>query len=532
MNTIPDDHLPEELAPAKSAYDTGYETGQDNVEFLGLDMHNPVFFISAAAILIFAAATLAFPTHAAEAFASARNWTLSAFDWLFVITTNIALVFCIAIAISPLGRVRLGGEDARPEFGLLSWLAMLFSAGVGIGMVFYGAAEPLAYYSSWSGTPLNAEAFTEEARRLAFSATLFHWGLTPWAVYGTIGLALAFFTFNKGLPLTMRSAFYPLLGDRIWGAPGHLIDASAVVATLFGLATSLGLGAKQAASGVGFLVGIEAGLTLEVVLICAITAAAIYSVIRGLDGGVRLLSNINIVLALALLVFIIAVGPKTAIFTSIKASLSGYAVDFVPLSKWFGRQDLEWFHSWTVFYWAWWISWSPFVGMFIARVSRGRTVREFLSAVLVVPFFAATVWFSAFGATAIDQASNNVGELSDGISDVSIVLFQMLDMLPYSTLSSVVAIFLLFVFFVTSSDSGSLVIDSITAGGKLNAPVVQRIFWATMEGLVAIVLLVGGGSAALSSLQAGTIATGLPFSIILIACCMSLYIGLRSEVRT
>ena len=524
------EQLPEELAPEESVYDTGYETGQDNVDFLGLDLHNPVFFISAATILTFVIGTLLFPDTAGAWLNGAKDWTLNNFDWFFVIATNIVLVFCVAVGVSPLGRIRLGGPDAKPEFSTKSWLSMLFSAGVGIGLLFYGAAEPMAYYTDWFGTPLDVDPLTPEARRLAFSATIFHWGLTPWAVYAVVGLALAFFTFNKGLPLTIRSAFYPLFGERVWGWPGHIIDLLAVVATLFGLATSLGIGAKQAASGLEFLFGVDSGLKTQILLIVGITSMAIFSVVRGLDGGVKLLSNINIVIAICLLIFVIVAGPTLSILKGYGANALSYASDTLRLSNWIGREDREWYHGWTIFYWAWWISWSPFVGMFIARVSRGRTIREFLGAVLVVPVIVAILWFTSFGEAALTQVDRGVGALPNGISEVSLVLFQTLENLPFAEVSSFVAIVLLLVFFVTSSDSGSLVIDSITAGGKLHAPVPQRIFWATMEGLVAIVLLVGGGAAALSSLQAGAITAGLPFTLVLLVCCASLYRGLMTEL--
>ena len=521
--------LPETLAPEESIYDTDHTTGENNIQIFGLDIHNPVFFLSAGLILSFVISVLLFPDQADPALNAARDWVLSNFDWFFIIVSNVAVVVCVVIALSPFGRIRLGGPDAEPEFGTLSWLAMLFSAGVGIGMVFYGSAEPTAYYTDWFGTPLDVEPLTPAAERLAFSATIFHWGITPWAIYAVMGLSLAFFTFNKGLPLTVRSIFYPLFGERIWGWTGHIIDLLAVVATLFGLATSLGLGVKQAASGFHFLYGLDSGLPTQIVLIAGITGMAIFSVVRGLDGGVRLLSNINIILAILLLVFVIAVGPTEAILNSYMPDAIGYFRDSVPLSNWINREDTEWFHGWTIFYWAWWISWSPFVGMFIARVSRGRTIREFMVAVMVVPVIVAVIWFSSFGTAAIEQVKAGVGELPDGISDVSLVLFQTLENLPYSQLTSLFAIFLLIVFFVTSSDSGSLVIDSITAGGKLHAPIPQRVFWATMEGMVAVVLLLGGGSAALTSLQAGTITAGLPFALVLLVACVSLFRGLADE---
>ncbi|TNE58678.1 MAG: BCCT family transporter [Alphaproteobacteria bacterium] len=521
--------LPEHHAPEDLAYDTDFTTGQDNIQFWGLDLHNPVFFVGAFLIAAFVVSSLSFPDVAREVFLAAKNGTIQNFDWLFVITTNIVFLFCVGIGVSKFGKIRIGGPDAKPEFSTISWIAMLFSAGVGIGMVFYGAAEPMAYYTGWSGTPLNAPPLTPEAERLAFSATIFHWGITPWAIYAVIGLALAYFTFNRGLPLTIRSTFYPLFGERVWGWPGHVVDLLAVVATLFGLATSLGLGAKQAASGLHFLFGTDPGLNTQVILIVGITSLAIFSVVRGLDGGVKLLSNINIALAIVVLLFVILAGPTMLILKSFGTNFLGYLEDVTRLSNWIGRDDKDWFHGWTIFYWAWWISWSPFVGMFIARVSKGRTIRQFLLAVIALPTVVSVIWFSSFGVTAIDQVQNGVGTLPNGINDVSLVLFQMLEQMPIAQISTVVAIVLLIIFFVTSSDSGSLVIDSITAGGKLHAPVPQRIFWATMEGLVAIVLLVGGGATALSSLQAGAIAVGLPFSLVLIVCCVSLLRGLMTE---
>jgi len=360
-------------------------------------------------------------------------------------------------------------------------------------------------------------------------ATMYHWGLHPWAIYAVVGLALAFFAYNKDMPLTMRSTFYPLLGERIWGKAGDLIDILAVLATIFGLATSLGLGAQQAASGLGFLFGMDSGINVQIGIIIGVTAVAIFSVIRGLDAGVKVLSNVNMVLAFLLLLFVIIAGPTLAILANIGNTTGNYLANIIPLSNWIGREDETWFHGWTVFYWAWWISWSPFVGMFIARISRGRTVREFLIAVLLVPTLITVIWMSAFGGTALEQVQNNIGQLSGGISNVSLAMFQMLENLPMTTITSFLGIVLVLVFFVTSSDSGSLVIDSITAGGKLDAPVPQRIFWATLEGVIAGTLLFGGGSEALKALQAGAITTGLPFTLVLLAMCVSLYKGLQHE---
>ncbi len=519
-------------------YDTDYEVGQDNVEWMGLDIHNPVFFLAGGLILTFCAAVLAAPETASVWLGAARNWVVNTFDWFFVVVANLMFVFCVALAVSPFGKIRLGGADARPEFSTRSWFAMLFAAGVGIGMVYYGTAEPLTHYlgsasgesAAVYGTPLNVVNQTPQAENVAMAATIFHWAVLPWAIYAVVGLALAFFTFNRGLPLTIRSAFYPLLGDRVWGWPGHVIDLIAVIATLFGLATSLGIGAIQAAGGIGFLFGFESSLALQVGLICFITSLAIISVVRGLDGGIKVLSNINIAIAIALLVFVIFAGPTARIAVSWMENLFAYATTAPALANPIGREaDSGWYHGWTIFYWAWWISWSPFVGMFIARVSRGRTVREFLAAALLVPLVVVVIWFSAFGETTLNLVEQGVGRLATGEIPTELMLFNVLQELPWPQVSSTVAIALLIVFFVTSSDSGSLVIDSITAGGKLHAPVPQRIFWASMEGLVAIVLLVGGGTTALSSLQAGAITAGLPFAAVLIVCCFSLLLGMRGE---
>jgi len=513
-------------------YKTDHEVGEKNIQLLGLDLHNPVFFTSALLILFFVVATLLAPEFAASVLGDARAWTLEHAHWFFSLTIAVVFLFCVYLAVSSLGRIRLGGPNARPDFGTPSWLAMLFSAGVGIGLMFWGAAEPLAYFTGWGGTPLNAIPESAEARRLAMSATIFHWGLHPWSVYALMGLALAFFTFNKGLPLTIRSCFFPLLGNRIWGWPGHVIDTLAVVATIFGLATSLGFGAIQAAAGLKYLFGIDAGVTTQIGVIVAVTSVATISVVRGLDKGVRVLSNVNSVFALSLLAFVLLAGPTWRILGEIPANTVRYLSDMMPLTNWFDREDKAWYQSWTIFYWAWWISWSPFVGMFIARISKGRTIREFMAAVLLMPVAVSIVWFTVFGTTAIDQAVNGVGELANGYTDASLVLFQMLDNLPMATIVSAFAVILLLIFFITSSDSGSLVIDTITAGGKLHAPVAQRIFWAIMEGLVAAVLLFGGGSEVLSALQAGAITTALPFTVILLLCCVSLYRGLTHELSS
>jgi BCCT family betaine/carnitine transporter len=514
-----------------SINNTDYTVGQDNIKKWGFDVHNPVFGISAGLILLFLIAVLISDAASAKAVLDGLKWKIIAnFDVLFIWSGNIFVLFCLALIFSPYGKIRLGGQDAVAEHSRLSWFAMLFAAGMGIGLMFWSVAEPVAYFTGWYKTPLNVVPNTPEAARLALGATMFHWGLHPWAIYGVVALSLAFFAYNKGLPLSVRSIFYPLLGDRAWGWPGHIVDIMAVLATLFGLATSLGLGAQQATSGINHVFGTEGGMGLQIAVIIGVTAMAVISVIRGIEGGVKLLSNINMVIALALFAFVALMGFGVVMGT-IPTTLSAYIENIIPLSNPHGREDVAWFQGWTVFYWAWWISWSPFVGMFIARVSRGRTIREFLLAVLIVPTLVTVLWMSVFGGQAISQVVNKTGVLgTEGLTSVPLALFQMFEALPFSSVLSLIGIVLVLVFFITSSDSGSLVIDSITAGGKLDAPVPQRIFWASIEGAIAAALLWIGGTEAIQALQAGAISTGLPFTIILLLMCVSLVKGLRTEV--
>ncbi|SFR04831.1 BCCT family transporter [Poseidonocella sedimentorum] len=524
--------------------DTDYEIGQDNIERqigpLGLDIHNPVFAISGLMVVLFVFFALALPDQASAMFGWLRPWLTSTFDWFFLGSANIFVIFCLFLIVSPWGSVRLGGDGARPDYTYAGWFAMLFAAGMGIGLMFYGVSEPLSHYGSAIGgtageagartdwAPLGAAAGdTEAAIRLGMAATIFHWGLHPWAIYAVVALALALFSYNKGLPLTIRSAFYPIFGERVWGWWGHLIDIVAVFATLFGLATSLGLGATQANAGLNALFGVPTGSTTEVILISLITAVALVSVIRGLDGGVKVLSEINMGLAFLLLLFVLLMGPTVAILTGFGDSLLAYIQYLPALSNPIGREDVNFSQGWTAFYWAWWVSWSPFVGMFIARVSRGRTVREFVICVLLIPSLVCVLWMSVFGGAAIQQV------VQDGVTAVSdapleLKLFAMLDGMPLAGITSFIGIVLVVVFFVTSSDSGSLVIDTITAGGKVDAPVPQRVFWCVFEGAVAIVLLIGGG---LGALQAMVISTGLPFTLVLLAMCWTIVQGLRAERR-
>ncbi|MEQ9546301.1 MAG: BCCT family transporter [Marinobacter sp.] len=514
----------------KDEYQTDYVAGQDNINPFGLDLHAPVFPITAILVVLFVVGTLMFPAESKEMLDGAKWNIIGTFDWFFLISANIFVVVCFALIFMPIGKIRIGGMDAKPEFSTMSWFAMLFAAGMGIGLMFWAVAEPTAYYTGWYGTPFNVEANTPEASDMAMGATMYHWGLHPWAIYAIVALSLAFFAYNKGMPLTIRSAFFPLLRDKVWGWPGHIIDVLAVLATIFGLATSLGFGAQQAASGLEYLFGVSSGINVQMSIITGVTAVALVSVLRGLDGGVKVLSNFNMGLAGILLFFIIFAGPTATIVETLWVTSSTYVANIVPLSNPFGREDETWFHGWTVFYWAWWISWSPFVGMFIARVSKGRTVREFVTAVLIVPTVITVVWMSAFGGSTLEQIKQGVGALAEnGLTDVSLAMFQMFANLPLTEIISFVGIVLVLVFFVTSSDSGSLVIDSITAGGKTDAPTAQRVFWVVMEGAIAAALIFGGGEDALGAIQATAISAGLPFTAILLIMTWGLLKGLTHE---
>ena len=528
-----------------------YMQEREYKKLFGLEIYlTPVFVISSIAIVVFIIGSLIFQEGATKLFGGLRVWLTTNLDWLFMITANLVFLFCLVVALSPLGKVRLGGADAKPEYSYLTWLAMLFAAGVGIGLLFFGVSEPITYFQGGSYSPLGIEtvydpetAYTagnvpdisdakvQTAASLGIATTVFHWGLQGWAIYGVVGLALAFFAYNRGLPLLIRSAFYPIFGDRIWGWPGHIIDTFAIFAGIFGLATSLGLGVQQVTSGLNHLFGIPAsGLTM-VVLIVIITAIALVSVITGINVGIKRLSQFNIILAFLLLLAIIVLGPTLYIFRSFFTGIGTYVMKIVPLSNWIGREDTGFFHDWTTFYWAWWIAWAPFIGTFIARISKGRTVREFVIFVLLLPTLLCLIWFSAFGGTAIHQF------LTEGYTGVTekvetynyeLALFEMFAGLPWTLLLSCVAMTLTIIFFVTSSDSGSLIIDIIAAGGKVDAPIPQRVFWCTAEGLVAIALLLGGG---LKSLQAASLATGFPFAIVLLGMGVCVWIGLRRELR-
>src|SRR6056297_3632708 len=488
------------------------------------DIHGPVFWPTAILLVIFISITIIVGEPMEKVFDGIQNWISTNFGWFLVLVVNFFLFFILFIAFTKYGKIKLGGKNAVPEFSRGAWFAMLFSAGMGIGILFWSVAEPIFHFTS----PPVGEGQTTEAAKEAMRTTFLHWGLHAWAIYSLVGLALAFFSFNRNMPLAIRSVFYPLLGDKVYRWPGDVINVLAVVATLFGLATSLGMGVQQVSAGLAHLFDLPDTVTSQVILITLITFAATGSVIAGLSGGVKRLSQLNMYLGALFLLFMLLVGPSLFIFDSFVQNLGTYVQNFFELSSWTETyQQSDWQNGWTVFYWAWWISWSPFVGMFIARISRGRTLKEFVLGVLIVPSLLTFFWLSTFGGSAIYLELNSLADITGAVTEnVATSLYVLLEQFPLSLITSFVGVVLVTSFFVTSSDSGSLVVDSLTAGGKLEAPVAQRIFWALTEGAVAAVLLLGGG---LGALQTAAISTGLPFAILLIILMWSLLKGLNKE---
>ena len=488
----------------------------------------PVFIISAVVILGFVALGALFTETTGTVASAVLGFITSYFGWFYIIGVSFFLIFAVGLLFTRYGKVRLGSDDSRPEFSTGAWFAMLFTAGMGIGLVYFGVAEPVAHFTS----PPVGEGGTDAAARQAMNLTFFHWLLHPWAIYIIFGLSLAYFSFRRGLPLRPSSAFYPLIGDRIHGWIGNLVDILAVFGTMFGLATSLGLGAQQVNSGLNTLFGIPNNTVVQMILIAIITGVAAVSVVLGIDRGIRNLSLINMWLAIGLALFVFLVGPTLFILNSLASDFGYYLQNLIGTSfnMYTGSEaGSEWQSGWTLFYWGWWISWSPFVGMFIARISRGRTLRQFVGGVLFAPVGASAVWFVIFGETAINYLrAGTAGGLAD--ADSSNALFVLLAALPIpsilSVIASVVGIVVVVLFFATSSDSGSLVIDILTNGGDPDPQWYQRLFWAILEGVVAAVLLAVGG---LTALQTASVTAGLPFAVVLVFMCIGLYKGLQDE---
>jgi choline/glycine/proline betaine transport protein len=486
------------------------------------DIQPWVFFGGAGLIFAGVIFTLLAGDAAEKLFSNTKNWISEYTGWFLVLTMNFVLATCIGIMVSPLGKLRIGGPDASPEFTYPSWFAMLFSAGMGIGLLFYGVAEPMFHYVA---NPLS-EPGTVASAKAAMELTFLHWGFHPWGIYALIGLGLAFFGFTEGLPLSIRNVFYPVLKERIYGGIGNTIDILATISCLFGVATSLAFGVQQVNAGMAHLFGIPQNANVQVILIIGITALATWSVMRGLEGGIKVVSNINIGLALLLLLFVFFLGPTLFILNGMIENFGNYIQHFFDLGFWNETytDGGNWQNGWTIFYWAWWIAWCPFVGMFIARVSYGRTLREYLLCVLVVPTLVTFAWMTVFGNSAIYIERFMGGGMAKAVQEnIPVSLFVFLESFPLSWVTSILAMVVVVFFFVTSSDSGSMVIDIITAGGNPDPPKPQRLFWAILEGAVAAVLLLGGGMVAL---QTAAICTGLPFAVVMFLMCFAVIKGL------
>ena len=494
------------------------------IAFLRENVHPVVFPVSAGLTVGFAVFAGVFTETASNLFTPLQTFVTLRFGWLLIGGVASLLAFSIYLALGPYAKIKLGPDDSEPDYSTLSWFAMLFSAGMGIGLLYYGVAEPITHYLE---PPRGVPPQTQDAAQQAMNITFHHYGFSPWAVYAVLGLGLAYFGFRRDLPLTMRSLFQPLLGDRINGGIGHAIDVLAVLGTVFGVATSLGFGVMQINAGMGTVFGWDISTRNQMILIVAITLAATASVAAGLDSGIQRISQLNINLAALLLAFVFIAGPTTLLLSAYVENVGHYVQTMIDTLLWSGTYEgAQWLSNWTLFYWAWWISWSPFVGMFIARISRGRTIREFVLGVLLVPTMVSFLWFTVFGNTAIalERAGAGIGVLVQ--EDFSTALFALLEQFPLATVTSVITTVVVGLFFVTSSDSGSFVVDMLTSGGSTNTPVQTRVFWAVAEGLVAAALLLSGG---LAALQAAAISTGLPFLVVLLVAAWSLLKGLQQE---
>lgn len=503
----------------------------------GLIVDPVVFFVSACLTVAVIIATVVYGDAASAFFEWLRAAAVSKFDGLLMMSGNVFLLFCLALVPSRLGSIRLGGKEARPDFSTWSWISMLFGAGMGIGLVFYGVSEPLSHFvssfaadagSAKSAAPLHGAAGNvEAARELAMAATIFNWSLHAWAIYAVVGLGFAVFTYNYHLPMSLRSVFYPLLGKAVWGLPGDVIDILAVLATLFGLAASLGMGAEQTMAGISYVYGVPGTAIGKILLIAVMTFFTFLSVWGGIQKGIRHMSEANMILAAFLVAFVFVFGPTLLLLRELLANTLQYLVRLPALSNPIGRTDLDFYDNWSVYFWAWWISWAPFVGTFMARISRGRTVREFLLGALLAPTVLCIVWLSVFGNTAIHQVVS-LGNKGIESAVLESQLFLLLDALPFTAITSFVGIVLIMIFFVTGWDSGTLVIDCMTSGGRTDTPLRQRVFWLLIVGGIATALLLVGG---LTALQAAAITAGLPLAVVMLAMCIGLFKGLQTIAK-
>lgn len=492
----------------------------------------PVFLTSAILILAFIIFGAFFNELASEVFGQAKAFVSMRFGWFFIMVVNLTLVMSIYLIFSRYGDIRLGHQNEDPEYNLVSWIGMLFSAGIGIGLLYWGTAEPLYHFMA----PPLGEPETIAAAKQAMNISFLHYGLHVWAVYGMVALSLAYFHYRRGLPLAIRSTLYPLIGKKIYGPMGHTVDILAVFGTMFGVVTTLGLGVLQINSGLDSLFGIPNNITVQIILIVIITMLAGLSLLMGLDKGIKRLSDINIFFTIVLLSFVIILGPTQFIFNSFFENIGNYLHQVIPLGLWTESYEGEanWQSSWTVFYWAWWISWSPFVGVFVARISRGRTIREFILGVLLIPITILFLWFTAFGGSAVhmelmaavDPSIANPGLVEAVRADTGSAIFKLMESYPLTAALNGLIVIMIVLWFVTSSDSASFVIDMLTSGGDTNPPKIQRLFWAGTEGVIAAVLLAAGG---LGALQAASIVSGFPFAVVIVIMMYSLLRGLSRD---
>lgn len=494
-----------------------------------LAINPPVFFTSVALLIAFLTFGVMASETASKVFSGLLSFISINFGWLYVVSVTGFIAFATWLLFSPYAKIRLGDDDDRPDFSTLTWFSMLFSSGMGIGLVFYGVAEPIMHYSN----PPVLEGGTTAAAQAAVPTTLLHWGVHAWAIYLLMGLGIAYFSFRQKMPLAIRSCFYPLLGERIYDWPGHLIDIMAVFGTLFGLATSLSLGAMQVSAGLNHLFDIPHTTQTQLIVIAVITMIAMLSLVTGVKKGIRRLSELNMSIATLLMIFVFIVGPTSFLINSFIENIGSYINVLFTRSLTLGTMnpgEAKWIRDWTVFYWGWWIAWTPFVGMFVARISRGRTIGEFVLGVLLVPTALTIAWFTVFGDTALHlEVIENAGIAAAVKEDLSTAIYVMLEHLPLSAFTGLLAATVVSIFFVTSSDSASFVVDMLTSGGNPNPPIWQRVFWATAEGACAAVLLYAGGQVAIDSLQAVVISTGLPICITLILVAWGLVRSLKQE---
>jgi len=489
-----------------------------------LKINKPIFFGSSALIWVMLFFAIFFKKTSEIVFTQLYEFITVNFSWWYISCVAMLLLFSLFLMLSRFGDIRFGEDHEKAEFGFGAWMSMLFSAGMGIGLLFYGVAEPVLHYSTAPSSP--GARFGEASH--ALKTTFFHWGIHAWSIYIVVGGALAYFTYRKGLPMSIRYTLKPLIGDQVDGPLGWLIDILAVLGTIFGVATSLGLGVTQINSGLSYLTDIPNNVYTQLFLIAFITLFATISVVTGIKKGIKLLSQANIVVAVILLSFIFIEGPTIRLLNLYVENIGIYLQGLPNVTfHTSARNDTPWMGTWTLFYWGWWIAWAPFVGTFIARISRGRTIREFVAGVLIVPTLATFFWFTVFGETAIALIEAGHTDIVTAVQEnLPVALFVFLEKLPLTTITSSLSVLVIFTFFITSSDSGSYVIDMITSGGALNPPTIQKIYWAFMEGAIAAVLLVMGG---LQALQTATINVALPFSFITVLMAYCLYKSIREE---